>query len=49
MDLDKEANDAIIPSRIPITASDIAQYRDLHPNTKLRKRSKAIPIGSRII
>jgi hypothetical protein len=39
MDLDKETTGSTIPSRIPVTASDIAHYRDLHPITKLRKRS----------
>ena len=39
MDLDKETTDSPIPSRMPVTALDIAQYRDLHPTTKLRKRS----------
>jgi len=35
--LDTETTDSPIPGRIPITESDIVQYRDLHPNTKLRK------------
>jgi len=35
---DKETTEAPIPPRIPITILDIDQYRDLHPNTKLRKR-----------
>lgn len=39
MNLDKETNDSPIPSRMPVTALDIAHYRDLHPTTKLRKRS----------
>jgi len=37
--LDKETTDSPIPSRISVTALDIAQYRDLHPTTKLRRRS----------
>jgi hypothetical protein len=39
MDLDKETTGSTIPSRIPVTASDIAHYRGLHPTTKSRKRS----------
>ena len=39
MDLEKEKSDSAIPSRISVTASDITQYRDLHPITKLRKRA----------
>ena len=39
MDLDKETSDSPIPSRMPVTALDIAHYRDSHPTTKLRKRS----------
>jgi hypothetical protein len=39
MDLEKETSGSPIPSRIPVTASDIAQYRDLHPTAKLRKRA----------
>ncbi len=39
MDLEKETSDSPIPSRIPVTAPDIARYRDLHPTTKLRKRA----------
>ena len=38
-DLDNEATDVPIPSRMPVTALDIAHYRDSHPLTKLRKRS----------
>lgn len=38
-DLEKETSDSPIPSRMPVTASDIAQYRDLHPTAKLRKRA----------
>ena len=38
-DLEKETSDAPIPSRIPVTASDIAHYRDSHPTAKLRKRA----------
>jgi hypothetical protein len=39
MDLDNETTGSTIPSRMPVTAFDIANYRDLHPTTKLRKRS----------
>ena len=38
MDLDKETTGSKIPSRMSVTASDIAYYRDLHPTIKLRKR-----------
>lgn len=38
-DLECETSDSRIPARIPITVEDIIQYRDLHPNTKTRKRS----------
>jgi hypothetical protein len=34
-----ETTGSTIPSRIPVTSSDIARYRDLHPNTKLRRRA----------
>lgn len=37
--LDHETTDSPIPSRIHVTASDIVQYRDLHPTTKARKHS----------
>jgi hypothetical protein len=37
MDLDDETVDACMPFRVPVTALDIAHYRDLHPTTKLRK------------
>ena len=36
-DLDLETTDSPIGSRVPVTASDIAHYRDLHPTTKPRK------------
>lgn len=38
-DLDNETIDFPMPARIPITASDIVQYRDLHPTTKPRKHT----------
>jgi hypothetical protein len=37
MDLDNEKPDSVIPACIPVTALDIAHYRDLHPTTKSRK------------
>jgi hypothetical protein len=40
MDLDNEKADSCIPSRMPITALDIANYRGLHPNIKLRRFSQ---------
>ncbi len=38
-DLDKETRDCPLPARVPITAEDILQYRDLHPTSKSRKHS----------
>ena len=43
MDLDNEKSDSRLPARVPVTASDIAHYRDLHPTTKTRKPPKRIP------
>jgi hypothetical protein len=40
MGLDGEKADSRIPSRMPVTALDIAHYRDLHPTTKLRKSTR---------
>jgi hypothetical protein len=40
MDLGNENADAHIPSRVPVTALDIAHYRDLHPTVKLRRFSQ---------
>jgi hypothetical protein len=37
MDLSDERSDSGIPSCIPVTALDIAHYRDLHPTAKKRK------------
>ena len=39
VNLDKETADSSVPSRLPVTALDIAHYRDSHPTAKLRKRS----------
>ena len=39
--LGEETGDSHIPSRMPITASDIAHYRDMHPTAKLQRRTKA--------
>jgi|GEM_PF-1154044 len=41
-DLNEEKPDSGIPAYIPVTASDIAHYRDLHPTAKLRKTIKEI-------
>jgi hypothetical protein len=41
-DLNDERPDAGIPACVPVTALDIAHYRDLHPNAKLRKTLKEI-------
>jgi hypothetical protein len=37
VELEKEDMDSRMPESIPITAVDIAHYRGLHPNSKLRK------------
>jgi hypothetical protein len=37
MDLNNERLDSGIPDCIPVTALDIAHYRDLHPTAKSRK------------
>ena len=37
MDLNNERPDSGIPACIPVTALDIAHYRDLHPTAKSRK------------
>jgi hypothetical protein len=39
-DLEVENTDSLFPFRLPVTALDIAHYRDLHPNTKLRKHMR---------
>lgn len=38
-DMESETSDSPIPARMPVTKEDIIQYRDLHPNSKNRKRS----------
>ncbi len=40
MDLDNERSDSPMPARVPVTALDIAHYRDLHPTTKPRRTAK---------
>jgi hypothetical protein len=40
MGLDDGNADISTPFRAPVTATDIASYRDLHPNVKLRKFSR---------
>lgn len=37
LDLNNERPDSGIPASIPVTASDVAHYRDLHPTSKSRK------------
>jgi hypothetical protein len=37
MDLNNEGPDSGFPDCVPVTALDIAHYRDLHPTTKSRK------------
>jgi len=39
-DLESEKTDVSLPLSVPVTALDIAHYRDLHPTGKLRKISK---------
>jgi hypothetical protein len=39
MDLSNETAGSRIPSYMPITASDIAHYRELHPTAKSRRHS----------
>ncbi len=39
MDLENENGETRLPAHIPITALDIAHYRGLHPNVKLRRSS----------
>jgi len=41
-DLNDDRPDSGIPTRISVTALDIAHYRDLHPTAKLRKTLKEI-------
>ena len=41
-DLNDESPDSSLPACIPVTALDIAHYRDLHPTAKLRKTLKDI-------
>jgi hypothetical protein len=38
LDLSTETAKTPIRGRVPVTAEDIAHYRDSHPNTKLRNR-----------
>ena len=38
--LEEESIDSRIPSRMPVTALDIANYRDVHPTGKLHKRAQ---------
>ena len=40
MDLNNEKTESRIPARMPVTALDIAHYRDLHPTTKSRRPAK---------
>ena len=40
VDLDHETADSPIGARVPVTASDIAHYRDLHPPLRPRKTSR---------
>ncbi len=40
MDLNSESPDSVLPACIPVTALDIAHYRDSHPIVKSRKSFK---------
>jgi hypothetical protein len=40
--LEEEPTNPRIPSRMPVTALDIANYRDVHPTTKLHKRAQRV-------
>ncbi len=42
-DLSNETADSPIGARVPVTASDIARYRELHPTTKSRKVARREP------
>ena len=39
-DLDNETAGSPIGARVPVTATDVAHYRDLHPTTKPRRASR---------
>jgi hypothetical protein len=47
-DLNDERPDVGMPACVPVTALDIAHYRDLHPNVKLRKTLKEIRSSHRM-
>ena len=40
MDLEIEQANSCFPFRVPVTALDIAHYRDLHPTAKMRKSAR---------
>jgi hypothetical protein len=40
VDLGNESTGSLIGSRVPVTAIDIANYRELHPTSKLRKAAR---------
>jgi len=46
-DLNDEGPDSGIPAFLPVTALDIAHYRDLHPTARLRKTFKEIRTSHR--
>jgi len=37
MNLEFETAGSLLPFRVPVTALDVAQYRDLHPTARFRK------------
>lgn len=41
VDLSNETPEARIPNYVPVTASDVAHYRELHPTVKPRKHSQS--------
>lgn len=40
MDLEVEKTDSRFPFCVPVTALDVAHYRDLHPTARLRKHTR---------
>jgi hypothetical protein len=46
MDLNNEIPGSDIPAFVPVTALDIAHYRDLHPTAKSRKSFRQDPKSS---
>jgi hypothetical protein len=49
MNLGVETADSVFPFSMPVTALDIANYRGLHPTTKLRKSMREIRTNTGIV